>query len=401
MNRPAHQTEQDVRRLDASIVGAFLELAPDGVVTVYSGKVELGTGIETALAQIVAEELGVPFDHVRVVMGDTALTPDQGVTAGSKSIQVAGPVLRRAAAEARRELLDRAADILEVSPHDLLLRDGVVLTVDGTASMPIGDLAGKPFSRTIPEADHTSGSLVRGLIGQPVPRVDLLAKLTSGEAFVHDARLHGMLHGRVIRPYVRTTNGSGLIVEVNDREARAMPGVVAVVRNGDFLGVVAEREEDAIRAAEAVRVVWAQDDPLPMRDDLHDRMRAEDAQDTEPLHRGDVDAAMRSADRTMTATYRFPMQGHASMGPSRIARRSTPAPKASTVSATHSRLCSGWTRTESGSSFARARDAMDTTAPMMSPPTLRCSRRRSADPFGCNGCAATSSHGSPKARRCS
>lgn len=317
MDRPAHQTEQDVRTRDADTVDAFLELAPDGTVTVYSGKVELGTGIATALGQIVAEELGIPFGHVRMVIGDTALTPDQGTTAGSKTVQIAGPLLRRAASAARRVLLERAAARLEVAPDDLTIRDGVVRPVDGSsAAIPIGELAGQPFSRSIPEKIGITPAFPRTLVGQSVPRVDLLAKLTGGDSYVHDVRLDGMLHGRVVRLYARTMDGAGRIVAVDDAEALAMPGVVAVVRNGDFLGVVAEREWQAIRAAEAVRVTWAPAAPLPARDGLHDRMRAAPTNDTEPLHRGDVDAAMRAAAHTLTATYRFPMQAHASMGPS-------------------------------------------------------------------------------------
>jgi nicotinate dehydrogenase subunit B len=294
MDRPAHQTEQDVRSRDASTVAAFLEVASDGTVTVYSGKVELGTGIATALVQIVSDELGVPFDHIRMVMGDTALTPDQGTTAGSKTLQIAGPLLRRAADEARRELLDRAAARLEIARDDLMILDGIVRPVDGSAAgVPIGDLAGEPFSRTIPDGAEVPEASPRRVMGQPVPRVDLFAKLTGREAYVHDVRLDGMLHGRVIRPYLRTMGGTGHIAEVDDREARAMPGVVAVVRNGDFLGVVAEREEEAIRAAESVRVTWAVADPLPPQDALHGLMRAQPSDATEPLHEGDVDAAMR------------------------------------------------------------------------------------------------------------
>ena len=315
-DRPAHQTEQDVRARDVAAVAAFLEVAPDGTVTVYSGKVEIGTGIATALSQIVADELGVAPDRVRMVMGDTALTPDQGTTAGSKTLQIAGPLLRRAAAGARRELLDRAADRLEVAPEDLTIESGIVGPVDGSAAaIPIGDLAADPFSRMIPDDDEMPVPARRGFVGQSVPRADLLAKLTGGDVYVHDVRLGEMLHGRVIRQYVRTMNGAGSILDVDDGAARAIPGV-AVVRDGDFLGVVAEREEDAIRAAEAVRVTWAEADPLPSRDTLHDRMRTQPTDDTEPLHRGDVGAAFRAAPRTLTATYRFPTQAHASLGPS-------------------------------------------------------------------------------------
>lgn len=314
--QPAHQTEQDVRKLDATSVDAFIEIHPDGTVTAYTGKVELGTGIQTALAQLVAAELGVAVDRVRVEMGDTTRTPDQGVTAGSKTLQVAGPVLRRAAAETRRALLERAADRLEVGVDDLVIGDGLIQPVDRSgASIPIGALADTPLDRPIPE-DAGFPALHPAPIGQTVPRVDLLRKVTGGEAFVHDVRLPGMLHGRVVRPMVRTTNGAGRIVALDDWKARDLPGVVAVVRNGDFLGVVAEREEQAMRAADALEVRWEPKDPLPPREGMHDRMRAQPTEDTEPLHRGDVASAMASASTTMRATYRFPLQAHASMGPS-------------------------------------------------------------------------------------
>lgn len=316
MSQEPRQTEQRVRTLDTTSVDAFIEFGQEGTVTVYSGKVELGTGVQTALAQIVAAELGVPIGTVHVVMGDTVLTPDQGVTAGSKTLQIAGPVLRRAAGEARLALLQRAADRLEVSPADLEVADGYVRPVDRSrAGIPIGELAGEPFNCSIPE-DDGSPLLPGDVIGQSTPRVDLLGKITGGDAFVHDIRLPGMLHGRVVRPYVRTMRGAGRIVDLDDREARAMPGVVAVVRNGDFLGVVAEREEQAARAAEAVRVRWEPADSLPSQSSLHDAMRSAPSEEAEPLHRGDVDAAMRGAASTMAATYLFPMQAHASIGPS-------------------------------------------------------------------------------------
>ena len=316
MSQEPRQTEQRVRTLDTTSVDAFIEIGRDGTVTAYSGKVELGTGVQTALAQIVAAELGVPVEMVRVVMGDTALTPDQGVTAGSKTLQVAGPVLRRVAMEARRALLERAADRLEVSPADLEIVDGFARPVDRSRSgIPIGELAGEPFNRSIPD-DDGSPLPHGGVIGQSSARADLLGKVTGGEAFVHDIRLPGMLHGRVIRPHLRTMRGAGRIVDLNDREARTMPGVVAVVRNGDFLGVVAEREEQVVRAAEAVRVRWEPADSLLPQASLHDAMRSGPSEDTEPLHRGDVDASMREAASMMAATYRFPMQAHASIGPS-------------------------------------------------------------------------------------
>jgi CO/xanthine dehydrogenase Mo-binding subunit len=317
MEKPAHQTEQDVRTRDASTVAAFLQIAPDGTVTVFSGKVELGTGIATALTQIVADELSVPINRIRIVMGDTAFTPDQGTTAGSKTLQVAGRILRRAAAAARHELLQRAADRLEVAVNDLELNDGSVRPVDGSIHpIPLADLANEPFQSRIPEHDLERNPSPQRVVGHSIQRLDLLAKLTGGEAYIHDVRLEGMLHGRVIRPYVRTMDGSGRIASVDDSIARSMPGVVAVIRNGDFLGVVAETEWQAIQAAESVNVTWTPAAPLPSRADLHEQMRSQATQDTEPLHHGNVPSAMQLASRTMSTTYDFPIQAHASMGPS-------------------------------------------------------------------------------------
>src|SRR5918995_3244580 len=204
---PENQTEQDVqtRNVDGDTVDSWLEIDSDGNVTVYSGKVELGTGLRTSLTQIVAEELDVAFERVTMIMGDTALTPNQGVTAGSKSIQVAGPVLRQAAAEARLVLLTRASERLGVPADDLQVRDGVVSALgDETLNVPYGELASEPFNREVtgeaPEKPPSSYTLV----GESIQRVDIPPKLTGGEAYVQDIRLDGMLHGRVVRPYLRT-----------------------------------------------------------------------------------------------------------------------------------------------------------------------------------------------------
>src|SRR5699024_2234325 len=156
------------------------------------------------------------------------VTPDQGYTAGSKTLQVAGPVLQQAAAEARLVLIRRAAEQLGVEEDRLHVANGMVSADEQNASLSYGELATEPFEQDItgdapdkPATDHT-------LLGESVPRVDILAKITGGEAFVQDVRLEGMLHGRVVRPYVRTMDGVGAtVVEVDDSQAREMPGVVA------------------------------------------------------------------------------------------------------------------------------------------------------------------------------
>jgi CO/xanthine dehydrogenase Mo-binding subunit len=317
---PAAQTEQDVqtRNVSGDTVDSWLEIDADGNVTIYAGKVELGTGITTALAQIVAEELDVAFDRTTMIVGDTFLSPDQRYTAGSKSIQVAGPVLQQAAAEARLVLLTRASEQLGVPADQLQVEDGIVsATGDGGTSVSYGELAGEPFLQEVtgdaptkPPADHT-------VVGQSVQRVDILAKLTGGEAFVQDVRLEGMLHGRVIRPYVRTMDGVGATVEnVDDSAVQGMPGLVAVVQNGNFVGVVAEREEQAITASQALKVTWSEPAQLPDQDAYYELIRELEAEDVEVLRNGDVDGALGIASQTIEATYHFPHQAHASMGPS-------------------------------------------------------------------------------------
>ncbi len=319
---PENQTQQEVETRDVSgdTVDSWLEIDADGNITVFAGKVELGTGLKTALTQIVAEELNVPFARITMIMGDTALTPDQGTTAGSKSIQVAGPVLRQAAAEARLVLLTRASEQLGVPADDLEIREGVVSALgDESTSVPYGELAAEPFTREVtgeaPETPPASYTLV----GQPIDRVDIPAKLTGGEAYVQDVRLDGMLHGRVVRPYVRTMEGVGATLEsIDDSAAREIPGVVQIVRSGNFVGVVAEREEQAIRAAEALKVTWAPGDPLPANDRIYDLLRemplAED-EGGEIVRNGDVDGGLAAAAQTLQASFTFPSQAHAMMGP--------------------------------------------------------------------------------------
>lgn len=317
---PPGQTEQDVqtRNVTGDVVDSWLSLDADGNVTVYVGKVELGTGIRTALAQIVAEELDVRFERVTLIEGDTSLTPDQGYTAGSKSIQVAGPVLQQAAAEARLILLRRASANLGLPTDDLRVEDGVVSALsDPGRTVPYGDLVGEPFGQEVTGDAPTKPPAAHTVVGQPIQRVDIPAKLTGGEAYVHDVRLEGMLHGRVVRPYVRTMDGVGAtVVNVDDTEARQAPGVVAVVRNGSFVGVVAEREEEAIRASQLLKITWSEPAQLPDQGQYHRLIREIEAETVEVARNGDVDGALGTAAQTFEATYELPDQAHAPMGPS-------------------------------------------------------------------------------------
>lgn len=316
----ASQTQEAVetRDLTGDRVDSWLSIDQDGRVTIYVGKVELGTGVMTALAQIAADELDVLFTAVTVIQGDTDLTPDQGYTAGSMTLQAARPVLQQAAAEARGVLLERAASKLGVPVDDLRIRNGVITSRSAPErSVPYGALVREPFLRELngeaqvkPVKDYT-------IVGTSVQRVDIPAKVTGGKAFVQDLRLEGMLHGRVVRPHVRTMDGVGAtLLSLDDSAARQLPGVVQIVRNGSFVGVVAEREEQAIAASQALTVVWSEPETLPGASDYFTLITEQPTQDAELARNGDVDGALDSAARKLEAWYQHPVQAHASIGPS-------------------------------------------------------------------------------------
>ncbi|MDI3340299.1 MAG: molybdopterin-dependent oxidoreductase [Sphaerobacter sp.] len=301
--------------IDDKSLDGWLAIAPDGTVTVYCGKVELGTGVRTALAQIVAEELSVPFERVEMVMGDTAATPDQGYTAGSKTLQVAGPVLQRAAAQAYALLLDLAAERLGAPKDQLVAEDGVIRVAgNDAAKVSYGELiGGKQFQQALREDVTVKPADQHRVVGQSIPRVDLPGKITGKPSYVQDLRLPGMLHGRVIRP---AAIGARLL-EVDESSVKDIPTLVKVVRNGNFLGVVAEREEDAIKAAKQLKATWEQVENLPAMEALRDFILSQPiAQDKEVARQGDVEAALAGAAVRLEATYQVPYQMHGSIGPS-------------------------------------------------------------------------------------
>ena len=294
----------------ANQVDDWIAIAPDGTLTVFSGKVELGTGVKTALAQIVAEELDMPIDHIQMVMGDTALTPDEGYTAGSTTIQFGGFALRQASAEARAALLDLAADRLDAAIEELIVRDGVI-SVNHHPDRTITYaelLGGKKFNRRItlkaplkrPEEYH--------IVGQPIPRLDLPRKISGAASFVHDVRLPGMLHARVVRP---PSPGAKLV----SLDESSVPDV-QVVHLGNFIGVVAEREEQVVQAAQQLKVTWRETTHWPPQADLPAYIQNQATTDNVIIEEGKVDAAFKRATTRLTATYAQPFQAHASIGPS-------------------------------------------------------------------------------------
>ncbi|WFU44467.1 molybdopterin-dependent oxidoreductase [Bradyrhizobium sp. CB82] len=307
------------RALDDGASETFVRITADGSVSAYNGHVDLGTGIRTALGQIVAEELDVSFARVVVVLGDTAVVPNQGATIASETIQITAIPLRRAAAQARHFLIARAAERLELPSAELSIEDGLVR--GHNRSISFGELIGDETIR-LELADDVTVKPVGdyAIVGHSVPRVDLPAKATGELTFVHDVRVPGMLHGRVVRPpYAGVDAGPFVgtsLIAVDESSVRDVPGLVGVVRIGDFVGVVAEREENAILAASQLKVSWKPTPALPDLADLETALRANPSTPRTLIDKGDVTAAIAGAAKPMQRTYVWPYQMHASIGPS-------------------------------------------------------------------------------------
>src|SRR3954462_12725336 len=312
-----------VARPNASRDGAFetfIVIGADGIVTAFNGHVDLGTGIRTALAQIVAEELDVSFARVIMVLGDTARVPDQGATIASETIQITAVPLRKAAAQARHFLLARAAGRLELPARELSVEDGLIRGRDNRSisygEMIAGDTIHLELAHDVPVKPVDAHTIV----GWSVPRVDIPAKATGELVYVHDVRVPGMLHGRVVRPpYAGVDAGEFVgrsLIAVDEGSVRDIPGLVAVVTIGDFIGVVAEREENAVKAAAQLKVSWKPVPRLPDLKDLETALRANPSTPRTLIHKGTVTAAIAAADRPMRRTYVWPYQMHGSIGPS-------------------------------------------------------------------------------------
>jgi nicotinate dehydrogenase subunit B len=294
-------------------VDGFLAIDADGRVTAYSGKVDLGTGVRTALTQIVAEELDVPISHVTMIEGDTALTPDQGTTSGSLSIEIGGMQLRRAAATARQAILNRAATRLQSDVSRLSIRNGVVTAASGQG-LPIGRIFdGTTLAIDIDENAQEKAPAYYTIVGKPIRRLDIPDKVNGRFAFMQDFKVPRMLHGRVIRP-----SGFGAtLVSYDESSVAHIPGLVKVVRINNFLGVVAETEWSAIKAAEQLVVTWSEWQGLPEQSRIWEHVRATPIVRDDVMSRlGDSHAALETSPHKLSATYEFAMHTHGSIGPS-------------------------------------------------------------------------------------
>jgi CO/xanthine dehydrogenase Mo-binding subunit len=297
---------------DSPLLTNWIEIRADGTVTVKIGKVELGQGAVTAYAQVAADELDVALDRITMISGDTHVCPDQGTTAGSGSMPAAWDSMRIAAADVRRILLERAASELGAEAAQLTVEDGTVTGPDGRTAaywdlVADGILEVEATGQGVPKTPDQYR-----LVGQPVPRLDIPAIMTGQPVFLHDMRPEGMVHARMVYP----PSYGATLTALDPAPVEAMPGILAVVRDGNFLGVVAEREDQAEAAATMLGTLsqWEERETMPDMSEFHAWLAAQETDDV--VHLETVRSDSRAAAQTVQAEYLRPFHMHASLGTS-------------------------------------------------------------------------------------
>ena len=302
--------------IDPAQLDSWIAVAADGRVTAYTGKCEIGQGIFTAQTQLVAEELCVPLDRVRLVMCDTDVCPDQGTTSGSQSTPTNFNErgLALAAATARETLLKLGSARLGVPVGQLTAADGAVLVrSDRSKRIPYGELvAGRKLNVQLDRGATRKPQSEWTILGKPAKRIDMAAMATGVFEFVHNVRVPGMLHGAVVRP----PSAGATLASADEYSVRGMPGVVKVVVRKNFVGVVAEKPWQAMQAAAKLKAVWTPAAALPPQQDFYEYLRKQPSRDAFVVNSGDVDGALAKAAAVVKATYLHPYQMHGSMGTS-------------------------------------------------------------------------------------
>jgi len=295
----------------APFLDSWIRIDADGSITVFTGKVELGQGFKTAFQQIAAEELDVPFQSLKVITADTRRTANEGYTSGSHSMQDSGTAIQNAAAQVRELLIAEAARRLDLPADNFRTENGAVISPNGQR-LGYGDLVAADMLHVQAQAkSKLKDPSTFKVMGQPVPRVDIPAKVTGGAAYVQDMRLPGMVHARVVRP----PSYGAQLTDCDTSAVEKLPGVVKVVRDGNFLAVVAKKEFQAIRAMNALTAVakWRETPSLPKQDDLLHVLTTLPSQDSTIFQQSDPLAV---GQKTIEATYTRPYQAHGSIGPS-------------------------------------------------------------------------------------
>jgi nicotinate dehydrogenase subunit B len=296
---------------DAPLLDSWIRIDADGAITVFTGKAELGQGIKTALLQVAAEQLDVPLPSLKLQTADTALTANEGFTAGSHSMQDSGTAILHAAAQTRMLLIAEAARRLGLQPDQLAASNATIVAPDGR-KLSYGEL----FSDQLLHVRAQPNSPLKdfkdyAVMDTPVRRVDIPAKVTGGIAFVQDMRPPGMVHGRVVRP----PSYGAKLVSIDTTAAQKSPGVLKIVRDGNFLAVVARREHQAIKAMRLLSDAahWEEQPSLPAMAELAKVITSLPSQDHEILNKGQPNA---NAGRRLDAIFTRPYQSHGSIGPS-------------------------------------------------------------------------------------
>jgi nicotinate dehydrogenase subunit B len=290
---------------------AWIRIDADGGITVFTGKAELGQGFKTAFQQIAAEELDVAFGSLKVITADTKVTANEGYTSGSNSMKDSGTAIQNAAAQARELLVAEAAKRLDLPVENLRTADGAVIAPDGKR-LSYGELvAGDMLHVQAQPKSRLKNPATYKVIGQSVPRVDIPSKVTGGAAYVQDMRLPGMVHARIVRP----PSYGAQLTECDTAGVEKLPGVVKIVRDGNFLAVVAEKEFQSIKAMNALAAAakWKETASLPKQDDLLAVLTSLPSQNTTIFERSNASA---TGQKTLEATFTRPYQAHGSIGPS-------------------------------------------------------------------------------------
>jgi CO/xanthine dehydrogenase Mo-binding subunit len=295
---------------------SWLSIAADGSVTAYTGKVELGHGLYTAQTQLIAEELSVPLSRVKLIQGDTAVSPDQGTTSGSQShpVNFNQGALAQACATAREALTQMAATRFGLPTDQLLVRDGVIsVQADGSRRTTYGDLiGGRQFNLAVNPGAKRKKASDWTVLGTPVARLDIPALVAGTFEFVHNVRVPGMLHGRVVRP----PEVGATFISVDESSVKDMPGFVKVVVRKNFVGVVAQKPWQATQMASKLRVDWTKGAALPAQAGFYEYLRHQPTRDTLIVNSKDVDRSLAGAARVIKATYHHPYNMHGSIGTS-------------------------------------------------------------------------------------
>ena len=309
----------DYRQLDSWIV-----IHQDNTATFHVGKTDCGQGTGTAFRQMMSDELDMAYNKTTCIMGSTDVTVDQGGSGGSDAIQTDGLPMRRVAAEARRVLLEMAATRFSVPVDQLSVTDGVI-TVKGDASRRVtyGELIGGRKFNVALTGNNINATTGRApmktvqelkMVGQSPQRYDIPPKVDGSLKWAVDVKLPGMVHARNVRPPM----AGARLVSIDESSVRTIPGFIRVISSGNYVAVVCEREEQAVRAAQTLKANWEKPatEPFPSSEDLYKYMRTvAPTSRANPIVTGNPDAAFASAAQTIEAEYEVPFQGHTAFGP--------------------------------------------------------------------------------------